>query len=257
MSFEAKDWIKGRRKIHLIGVSGSGMTPLAEILMDLGHVVSGSDVKEIPERLKNRGLQFFLGHAADTVVSVEVIVASAAIAEENPEWMEAKKRGIPSFRRGEVLAHLAESKKLVAVLGSHGKTTTATMLAQIFREAGEDPSFYLGGFAPSLGSSAAWTKGPWLIAEVDESEGAPSRLKPWAALLLNADHEHADRYRDEDAVVSAYRNVLSQVVGPVVVVEREEGQSVFRRLSEAELKPWLAEYSLGELWEKNVLGGRP
>ena len=226
MSFEAKDWMKGSRKIHLIGVSGSGMTPLAEILLDLGHVLSGSDLKEIPERLKNRGLQFFLGHAAETVASAEVIVASAAIAEENPEWMEAKKRGIPSFRRGEVLAHLAESKKLVAVLGSHGKTTTATMLAQIFREAGEDPSFYLGGFAPSLGSSAAWTKGPWLIAEVDESEGAPSRLKPWAALLLNADHEHADRYRDEDAVVSAYRNVLSQVVGPVVVVDREEGAAL-------------------------------
>ena len=222
MSFDAKSWTGGSRRIHLIGVAGSGMTPLAEILLDLGHEVSGSDLKEIPDRLIQRGLKFSLGHAAGAVGKAEAVIASTAIAESNPEWAEAGRQKIPRFRRGEVLAQLASGRKLVAVLGSHGKTTTATMLAQIWREAGEEPSFYLGGYAPSLGASGAWRSGPWLVAEVDESEGVPTQLQPWAAILLNADHEHADRYVDGQAVIHAYQEILNQVTGPVVVVAKEE-----------------------------------
>ncbi len=222
MSFEAKSWTGKKCRIHLIGVAGSGMTPLAEILLDLGHEVSGSDLKEIPDRLIRRGIQFTLGHTAGAVGKAEAVIASTAIAESNPEWAEAGRRKIPRFRRGEVLSQLAQEKKLVAVLGSHGKTTTATMLAQIWRAAGEDPSFYLGGYAPSLGASGAWRSGSWLVAEVDESEGAPTQLQPWAAILLNADHEHADRYPDGQAVIQAYRDMLGQVRGPVVVVAKEE-----------------------------------
>jgi len=226
MSFDTKWWTTGRRQIHLIGVSGSGMTPLAEILMDLGHEVSGSDLKEIPERLKKRGMVVALGHDAESIGSAEVVVASAAIPDSNAEWVEAKRRGMARVRRSEVLAKLAGARKLVAVLGSHGKTTTATMLAQIFREAGQDPSFYLGGYAPSLGASGAWRKGEWLIAEVDESEGAPTELLSWAALLLNADHEHADRYLDGAAVIQAYGKVLGQVAGGCVVVARDEKEAM-------------------------------
>ena len=226
MSFDTQWWTTGRRRIHLIGVSGSGMTPLAEILMDLGHAVSGSDLKEIPERLKKRGMVVALGHDAGSIGSAEVVVASAAIPDSNAEWVEAKRRGMARVRRSEVLAKLAGARKLVAVLGSHGKTTTATMLAQIFREAGQDPSFYLGGYAPSLGASGAWKKGEWLIAEVDESEGAPTELLSWAALLLNADHEHADRYLDGAAVIQAYGKVLGQVAGGCVVVARDEKEAM-------------------------------
>ncbi|NBU68392.1 MAG: UDP-N-acetylmuramate--L-alanine ligase [Verrucomicrobia bacterium] len=197
MSFDAGSWTKGRRRIHLIGIAGSGMSPLADIFVDLGHEVTGSDLKE-------------------------AVIASAAVPDSNPEWAEAGKRGIPRFRRNEVLAQLATQKKLLAVLGSHGKTTTSTMLAHIWKEAGEDPCFYLGGYAPSLGASGAWRSGGWLVAEVDESEGAPAQIKPAAAILLNADHEHADRYKDENAVVEAYRKVLGQVSGPLVVVAKEE-----------------------------------
>ena len=222
MFFEAKSWTGKKCRIHLIGVAGSGMTPLAEILLDLGHEVSGSDLKEIPDRLIRRGIQFTLGHTAGAVGKAEAVIASTAIAESNPEWAEAGRRKIPRFRRGDVLSQLAREKKLVAVLGSHGKTTTATMLAQIWRAAGEDPSFYLGGYAPSLGASGAWRSGSWLVAEVDESEGAPTQLQPWAAILLNADHEHADRYPDGQAVIQAYRDMLGQVRGPVVVVAKEE-----------------------------------
>jgi len=222
MFFEAKSWTGKKCRIHLIGVAGSGMTPLAEILLDLGHEVSGSDLKEIPDRLIRRGIQFTLGHTAGAVGKAEAVIASTAIAESNPEWAEAERRKIPRFRRGEVLSQLAQEKKMVAVLGSHGKTTTATMLAQIWRAAGEDPSFYLGGYAPSLGASGAWRSGSWLVAEVDESEGAPTQLQPWAAILLNADHEHADRYPDGQAVIQAYRDMLGQVRGPVVVVAKEE-----------------------------------
>jgi len=222
MSFDAKSWTGAKRRIHLIGVAGSGMTPLAEILLDLGHEVSGSDLKEIPDRLIQRGLKFSLGHAAASIGKAEAVIASTAIAESNSEWAEAERQRIPRFRRGEVLAQLAAGRKMVAVLGSHGKTTTATMLAQIWRAAGEEPSFYLGGYAPSLGASGAWRSSSWLVAEVDESEGAPTQLQPWAAILLNADHEHADRYADGTAVIQAYQDMLGQVTGPVVVVAKEE-----------------------------------
>ena len=221
-SFEPTDWTHGKRRIHLLGVAGSGMVPLAEILMDVGHEVTGSDLKQLPERLVKRGLKFTRGHSAQGVGEAEVVVASAAIPDENVEWVEAKRRGVQRFRRGEFLGQLARLKKLVAVMGSHGKTTTATMLAQIFQEAGKEPCFYLGGYAPSLGASGGWRKGEWLVAEVDESEGAPVDLQPWAALLLNADHEHVDRYANEAAVIGAYREILSRVTGPVVVVAKEE-----------------------------------
>jgi len=222
MSFDAKSWTQGRKKIHLIGIAGSGMTPLADIFVDLGHEVTGSDLKEAPERLRDRGVRIAIGHRAENLGRAEVVIASAAVPESNPEWAEAGRKGIPCLRRIEVLAQLATLKKLVAVLGSHGKTTTSTMLAHIWKEAGQDPCFYLGGYAPSLGASGAWKSGAWLVAEVDESEGAPAQLKPAAAILLNADHEHADRYANEQAVVEAYRKVLGQVSGPLVVVAKEE-----------------------------------
>ncbi len=145
MSFEAASWTKGKRRIHLIGIAGSGMTPLADIFVDLGHEVTGSDLKEAPERLRDRGVRIQIGHRAENVRNAEAVIASAAVPDSNPEWAEAGKKGIPRLRRTEVLAQLASQKKLVAVLGSHGKTTTSTMLAHIWKEAGQDPCFYLGG----------------------------------------------------------------------------------------------------------------
>ncbi len=226
MTCDPVGWSEGKKRVHLIGVAGSGMVPLAEILLDLGHDVRGSDLKQVPERLLKRGLKFVLGHSVSGLGDAEVVVASAAIPDENVEWVDAKKRGLTRFRRGEVLGQLAAKKKLLAVMGSHGKTTTATMLAQIFQEAGQEPCFYLGGYAPALGASGGWRNGEWLIAEVDESEGAPTQLRPWAALLLNADYEHVDRYANEKAVIAAYQEILGKVTGPVVVVAKEESAAM-------------------------------
>ncbi|MFM8654829.1 MAG: Mur ligase domain-containing protein, partial [Verrucomicrobiota bacterium] len=160
MSFDATSWTKGRKKIHLIGIAGSGMTPLADIFVDLGHEVTGSDLKEAPERLRDRGVRIAIGHRAENLGSAEVVIASGAVPDTNPEWTEAGRKGIPRLRRTEVLAQLASLKKLVAVLGSHGKTTTSTMLAHIWKEAGQEPCFYLGGSAPSLGASGANASAP-------------------------------------------------------------------------------------------------
>lgn len=173
MSFDATRWTQGKRRIHLIGIAGSGMSPLADIFIDLGHEVTGSDLKEAPERLRDRGVRMQIGHRARTLAMRRSSSPRLRPGLQS-RMAEAGKRGLPRLRRTEVLAQLASHKKLVAVLGSHGKTTTSTMLAHIWKEAGQDPCFYLGGYAPSLGASGAWKSGAWLVAEVDESEGAPS-----------------------------------------------------------------------------------
>jgi UDP-N-acetylmuramate--alanine ligase len=186
---------RGRvRHVHFVGVGGIGMSGLAEILRSLGFEVSGSDLKasDVTRRLEELGVKVHEGHRASNVRDVEVVVISSAVKADNPEVVEAKSRGIPVIARAEMLAELMRLKHGVAIAGSHGKTTTTSLVATVLRAAGLDPTVVVGGKVNALGSNARLGQGDVLVAEADESDGSFLRLTPTIAVVTNIDPEHLD-----------------------------------------------------------------
>jgi UDP-N-acetylmuramate--alanine ligase len=198
---------RGRvRKIHFVGVGGIGMSGLAEILRSMGFDVSGSDLKEGDNtgRLKRLGVQIRVGHDAAHVQGADVVVYSSAVARDNPEVRAAQAAGIPIIPRGEMLAELMRVKYAVVIAGSHGKTTTTSLVATVLRAAGLDPTVVVGGRMASLGSNARLGAGDLLVAEADESDGSFLRLSPTIAAITNVDPEHLDFYGSHDALKQAF-----------------------------------------------------
>jgi UDP-N-acetylmuramate--alanine ligase len=198
---------RGRvRKIHFIGVGGIGMSGLAEILRSMGFEVSGSDLKEGDNtgRLKRLGVQIRVGHDAAHVQGADVVVYSSAVARDNPEVRAAQAAGIPLIPRGEMLAELMRVKYAVVIAGSHGKTTTTSLVATVLRAAGLDPTVVVGGRMASLGSNARLGAGDLLVAEADESDGSFLRLSPTIAAITNVDPEHLDFYGSHEALKQAF-----------------------------------------------------
>jgi UDP-N-acetylmuramate--alanine ligase len=198
---------RGRvRKIHFIGVGGIGMSGLAEILRSMGFEVSGSDLKEGDNtgRLKRLGVQIRVGHDAAHVQGADVVVYSSAVAKDNPEVRAAHAAGIPLIPRGEMLAELMRVKYAVVIAGSHGKTTTTSLVATVLRAAGLDPTVVVGGRMASLGSNARLGAGDLLVAEADESDGSFLRLSPTIAAITNVDPEHLDFYGSHEALKQAF-----------------------------------------------------
>ncbi len=204
-------------RIHLVGVSGSGMIGLANLLLRMGHRVTGSDLKESAavRRLRDQGLGFYLGHEMSQVSGSSLLVYSSAVRPENPERQAARAAGVPEIRRATLLAALSREKKSVLVCGTHGKTTTTAMLASALREAGMDPSYYVGADVPALGESADWGGGEHFIIEADESDGSFLELAAHACIVLNIEAEHLDYFRDEAAVKEAFAARVASVSGPV------------------------------------------
>lgn len=205
-------------RIHLLGVAGSGMSGLARLLLERGYRVSGSDLQETQtiRSLVDLGLRFYEGHAANQVLGVELIAYSSAIAPTNPERAAAREHGIPQVRRADLLAALARPKRTLAVAGTHGKTTTASMLAMALTEAGLNPSFYIGAEVPSLGRSASWTEGDWMVIEVDESDGSLAAFTPEAAVILNIEEEHLDHFDSLQQIEEAFIALARRTSGPIV-----------------------------------------
>jgi len=198
---------RGRvRKVHFVGVGGIGMSGLAEILRSLGFEVSGSDLKEGDNtgRLKRLGVQIRVGHDAAHVQGADVVVYSSAVARDNPEVRAAQAAGIPIISRGEMLAELMRVKYAVVIAGSHGKTTTTSLVATVLRAAGLDPTVVVGGRMASLGSNARLCAGDLLVAEADESDGSFLRLSPTIAAITNVDPEHLDFYGSHEALKQAF-----------------------------------------------------
>lgn len=188
---------RGRvRHIHFVGVGGVGMSGLAEILRSLGFEVSGSDLKAsgTTQRLVGIGVRIDTGHRAENVAGADVVVYSSAIKPENPELVEARALGTPVITRAEMLAELMRLKYGVAIAGSHGKTTTTSLVATVLRSAGLDPTVVVGGKMAALGSNARLGAGDLLVAEADESDGSFLRLTPTIAVVTNIDPEHLDHY---------------------------------------------------------------
>ena len=188
---------KKNQVIHFVGIGGVGMSGIAEVLHNLGYKVQGSDISENAnvKRLKNLGMKIFLGHNKDNVKDVDIVVKSSAIKENNPEILEAHTRGIPVIPRAEMLAELMRMKYSIAVAGTHGKTTTTSMIGTILNHANFDPTIVIGGKLDSLGSNARLGRGEFLVAEADESDGSFLLLSPTIAVVTNIDEEHLDHYK--------------------------------------------------------------
>jgi len=184
------------KKIHFVGIGGIGMSGIAEVLINLGHHISGSDLaaSETTNRLASFGAKIFIGHDPANVGEADVVVTSSAVAESNPEVIEAKSRFIPVISRAEMLAELMRMKYGIAVAGAHGKTTTTSLLATVLGRAGKDPTVVIGGRLNSIGSNAKLGQGFYLVAEADESDGSFLMLTPTIAVVTNIDAEHMDHY---------------------------------------------------------------
>ncbi len=205
---------RGRvRHVHFVGVGGIGMSGLAEILRTLEFDVSGSDMKEGENtgRLKRLGVRIDVGHRDENVRGADVVVYSSAISPENPEMREAGRLGIPVIARAEMLAELMRVKYGVAIAGSHGKTTTTSLVATVLRAAGFDPTVVVGGRMAALGSNARLGAGDLLVAEADESDGSFLRLTPTIAVITNIDPEHLDFYGTHDRIKTAFVEFAERV----------------------------------------------
>ena len=194
------------RHIHFVGIGGIGMSGIAEVLANLGYQVSGSDLKESPvtQRLKSLGIRVTLGHEASHIVGAQVVVISSAVNNDNPEVLAAKNAKIPVIPRGEMLAELMRMKYGIAIAGSHGKTTTTSMIAQVLSNSGIDPTIVIGGKLGIIGSNAKLGNGQFLVAEADESDGSFLILSPTIGVITNVDLEHVDYYKNIYDVMDAF-----------------------------------------------------
>jgi UDP-N-acetylmuramate--alanine ligase len=196
-----------RQHLHFAGIGGIGMSGIAEVLLNLGYTISGSDVKLSPitERLAGLGARVFEGHAASNIAGARALVISSAVDEENPEVLEARRLQIPVIPRGELLAELMRLKYGIAVAGSHGKTTTTSMTATILNHAGLDPTVVVGGRVGSMGGSNARVgHSDFLVVESDESDGSFLKLSPIIAVVTNIDREHLDHYTSLEDIEAAF-----------------------------------------------------
>ena len=199
--------------IYFLGIGGIGMSGIAEVLFNLGYKVKGSDSKRSPitDRLESLGIEVFIGHNVTNLVSVEVVVISSAIKGKNPELKAARQKSIPIVKRAEMLAELMRLKSNIAIAGSHGKTTTTSMVAALLDGGKLDPTVINGGVIQAYGSNARLGAGDWMVVEADESDGTFTKLNPTVAVITNIDLEHLDFHKNEKNLELAFFNFLSSI----------------------------------------------
>ncbi|ORJ62468.1 UDP-N-acetylmuramate--L-alanine ligase [Geothermobacter hydrogeniphilus] len=201
------------RNIHFVGIGGIGMSGIAEVLLNLGYQVSGSDLRESEStrRLQSLGGQISFGHAAENIGEADVVVTSTAVHDDNVEVLEAQRRLIPVIPRAEMLAELMRMKYGVAVAGTHGKTTTTSMVATVLTRGGLDPTAVIGGRLDAFGSNAKLGRGKFLVAEADESDGSFMHLSPTIAVVTNIDADHLDFYSGLDEIKTIFVDFINKV----------------------------------------------
>ncbi|MDD6087793.1 MAG: UDP-N-acetylmuramate--L-alanine ligase [Desulfovibrionaceae bacterium] len=199
--------------VHMIGIGGAGMSGIAEILLNLGYSVSGSDMADGPtvQRLRSLGADIHIGHDAKNVGDVQVVVVSTAVSADNPEILCARSRGIPVIPRAEMLAELMRLKTGIAIAGTHGKTTTTSLIASIFDAGEQDPTVIIGGLLNAYGANARLGQGEYLIAEADESDGSFLCLAPIINVVTNVDYDHLDHYGDQEHIDEAFAAFMNHV----------------------------------------------
>ncbi|MCX7770338.1 MAG: UDP-N-acetylmuramate--L-alanine ligase [Proteobacteria bacterium] len=204
---------KGDLKIHFVGIGGIGMSGIAEVLNNLGYKVSGSDIKETDttKRLEGLGIKVYYGHKPENIRDTEVLVVSSAIKKDNPELLEAKRLGIPVILRAEMLAELMRMKYSILIAGTHGKTTTSSLIAHMMHNGGMDPTLIVGGKLNNFGTNAKLGQGTFVVAEADESDGSFLLLSPTIAVVTNIEREHMDHYGTYENLERAFIDFLNKV----------------------------------------------
>ena len=200
-------------QIHFVGIGGIGMSGIAELLINLGYSVSGSDVKlsDITENLRKLGGIIFEGHSENNIEGANVVVTSSAISSENPEILAARQASVPVIPRAEMLAELMRLKYSVAVAGAHGKTSTTSIVASVLGQGGFDPTVVIGGKLKSIGANAVLGKGDFIVAEADESDGSFLKMSPTIAVVTNIDREHLDFYQDIGEIKDAFLSFTDRI----------------------------------------------
>ena len=219
------------QRIHFVGIGGIGMSGIAEVLLNLGYQISGSDLKNsaVTQRLAALGAAIFEGHAAANIAGADVVVTSSAISVENPEVAEARRLHVPVIQRAEMLAELMRLKYGIAIAGMHGKTTTTSMVATVLAAGGLDPTVVVGGRVDAMGSNARLGKSQYLVAEADESDRSFLKLSPILSVVTNIDREHMDCYRDMHDVRRTFLEFMERVPFYGMVVGCND-DAVLRRL---------------------------
>lgn len=201
------------KHVHFVGIGGIGMSGIAEVLLNLGYRVTGSDVRSTPitDHLERCGATIHKTHVAENIRGAHVVVTSSAVRPDNPEIQEAQRRNVPVIARAEMLAELARLKYSVAIAGTHGKTTTTSMIATILDRAGVDPTVVVGGLLNTIGSNARLGKGDFIVLEADESDRSFLLLSPTIAVVTNIEADHLDNYRDLDDIRSTFLSFINKV----------------------------------------------
>ncbi|HZS34242.1 MAG TPA: UDP-N-acetylmuramate--L-alanine ligase [Methylomirabilota bacterium] len=226
---------KRYQQVHFVGIGGAGMSGLAEVILTLGYRVTGSDARrnEAVERLERLGAKVSVGHAASHIEGAHVVVYSSAVARDNPELQAARQRGVPVIPRAEMLAELMRVKHGIAIAGTHGKTTTTSMVGAVLAEAGADPTLVVGGRVTALGANARLGQGEFLVAEADESDGSFLKLTPTIAVVTTIDAEHLDYYRDLAAIRETFLAFVNKVPfygAAVLCADQPEIQAILPRV---------------------------
>ena len=200
-------------KIHFVGIGGIGMSGIAELMLDLGYQIQGSDISinSNIKRLIKRGIKFFKGHNKDNIKNISALVFSSAIKKNNPELLECTRQSIPLIRRADMLAELMKFKKSIAVAGSHGKTTTTSLVGSMFDHANFDPTIVNGGVINSYSKNNRFGKGDWMIVEADESDGSFLRLPHQINIITNIDNEHLDYYKSKKNILLAFIEFINNL----------------------------------------------
>lgn len=227
--------------IHFIGIGGIGMSGIAEILNNLGYKVQGSDLSEsyVTERLSSIGIKVIIGQKEENITGAAVIVKSSAVKDSNPEIIAARKNKIPVIKRAEMLAEIMRLKKCIAIAGTHGKTTTTTMVTAVLEAANFDPTVINGGIINSYGSNAHLGEGEWLVAEADESDGTFLKLPATIAVITNIDPEHLENYEGSfDVLRKAFRNYVENIPFygfGVLCVDHEEVNALAKKITDRKI----------------------
>jgi UDP-N-acetylmuramate--alanine ligase len=206
-------------RYHVVGVGGPGMNAIALVLAGMGHEVSGSDIRDsiVVDRLRAAGVTVTIGHDRALVHGMDAVTGSSAIPDRNIELSEARETGVTTLRRAGMLASICAQAKSLAVAGTHGKTTTSSMLMAILDEGGMKPSFLIGGDLNDMGTGAAWSGSEWLVVEADESDGTFLELPLFGTIVTNIEADHLDHFGTLDAIIDGFDHYLAQIPGPKVV----------------------------------------